>query len=190
MNKLLIGIISSLVVLSGCSTVRSTANNSDPTGYCVSERARVGDVIQTRDGDLKIQWISGPTSNCVSRQQVQAKLVLPNEFIPAPMYENLINEGSWGTRIVTGLLGMYDVSAHHARSINTRECLVAPNYRAWSCVPQSGTNPHNVQVSGYTRANGTYVATHNRTAPNSTKTDNYSYSGNVNPYTGRVGTQQ
>ncbi len=43
-------------------------------------------------------------------------------------------------------------------------------------------------VSGYTRANGIYVAPHEQTNPNSTKLDNYSTQGNVNPYTGQAGT--
>lgn len=44
-------------------------------------------------------------------------------------------------------------------------------------------------VSGYTRANGTYVQPHYQTDPNNTKTDNYSTQGNVNPYTGQEGTR-
>lgn len=46
----------------------------------------------------------------------------------------------------------------------------------------------NVHVSGYTRKDGTYVQPHYRTAPDGIKTNNWSYSGNVNPYTGKVGT--
>jgi len=42
-------------------------------------------------------------------------------------------------------------------------------------------------VRGYTRSNGTYVQSHYRSLPNYTKTDNWSYYGNVNPYTGAVG---
>lgn len=45
-----------------------------------------------------------------------------------------------------------------------------------------------VRVSGYTRKNGTYVAPYVRSSPNSTKTDNYSYPGNTNPYTGKTAT--
>ena len=45
-----------------------------------------------------------------------------------------------------------------------------------------------VQVRGYTRKNGTYVAPHVRSSPNSTRTDNYSYPGNTNPYTGKIAT--
>jgi len=43
-------------------------------------------------------------------------------------------------------------------------------------------------VSGYYRSNGTYVQGYNRSNSNSTVTDNYSYKGNVNPYTGETGT--
>ncbi|MEJ2816391.1 hypothetical protein [Caulobacter sp. CCG-8] len=44
-------------------------------------------------------------------------------------------------------------------------------------------------VRGYTRSNGTYVAPHYQTNPNSTTSDNYSTRGNTNPYTGRPGTK-
>lgn len=43
-----------------------------------------------------------------------------------------------------------------------------------------------VKVKGYYRKNGTYVSPHYRSSPNHTKTDNYSYPGNTNPYTGKV----
>lgn len=43
-------------------------------------------------------------------------------------------------------------------------------------------------VRGYTRKDGTYVQPHKQTAPNSSKLDNYSTKGNVNPYTGKEGT--
>lgn len=46
-----------------------------------------------------------------------------------------------------------------------------------------------VHVNGYTRKDGTYVAPHYRSAPNSTKADNWSTQGNVNPYTGKEGTK-
>ena len=44
-------------------------------------------------------------------------------------------------------------------------------------------------VRGHTTKNGTYVAPSRATNPNSTKTDNYSNKGNVNPYTGKKGTK-
>ena len=43
-------------------------------------------------------------------------------------------------------------------------------------------------VPGYTKKDGTYVPGHYKSAPNSTKADNYSAKGNVNPYTGEKGT--
>jgi hypothetical protein len=46
-----------------------------------------------------------------------------------------------------------------------------------------------VHVNGYYRKNGTYVQPHYRSSPNLTKMDNWSTKGNVNPYTGRVGTK-
>jgi hypothetical protein len=46
-----------------------------------------------------------------------------------------------------------------------------------------------VHVRGYTKKDGTYVAPHERTAPNNTTLDNYSTKGNVNPYTGKPGTK-
>jgi hypothetical protein len=44
-------------------------------------------------------------------------------------------------------------------------------------------------VRGYTRKDGTYVAPHMQTNPNTTQSDNWSTKGNVNPYTGKEGTK-
>lgn len=44
-------------------------------------------------------------------------------------------------------------------------------------------------VRGYTKADGTYVAPHRQTNPDSTKRNNWSSRGNVNPDTGKVGTK-
>lgn len=46
-----------------------------------------------------------------------------------------------------------------------------------------------VRVQGHVTRGGTYVPPHYRSAPNSTRFDNYSTRGNYNPYTGKVGTQ-
>lgn len=43
-------------------------------------------------------------------------------------------------------------------------------------------------VRGYVKKDGTYVAPHYRSAPDSTRVNNYSAQGNANPYTGRAGT--
>lgn len=46
------------------------------------------------------------------------------------------------------------------------------------------------RVRGYTKSNGTYVAPHYRSDRDSTVKNNYSYSGNRNPYTGSVGSNK
>jgi hypothetical protein len=46
-----------------------------------------------------------------------------------------------------------------------------------------------VHVRTYIRHNGQYVSPHFRTAPNHTRLDNWSTRGNVNPYTGKIGTK-
>ncbi len=43
------------------------------------------------------------------------------------------------------------------------------------------------RVRGYTRKDGTYVAPHYRSSPDSSRYNNYSTRGNVNPYTGEAG---
>lgn len=43
-------------------------------------------------------------------------------------------------------------------------------------------------VKGHIRSDGTYVAPHYRSNPDSTKLNNYSTQGNYNPYTGQQGT--
>ena len=53
----------------------------------------------------------------------------------------------------------------------------------------TGANSRSHGVQGYTTNSGTYVAPHAATNPNSTQRDNYSATGNVNPYTGAVGTR-
>lgn len=44
-----------------------------------------------------------------------------------------------------------------------------------------------VRVRGYVRKDGTYIAPHYRSSPNSTKADNYSMRRNYSAYTGRAG---
>jgi hypothetical protein len=53
----------------------------------------------------------------------------------------------------------------------------------------SGSSHSHTYVSGYSKNNGTHVAPHYRTKANSTKADNFSTKGNVNPYTDKVGTK-
>lgn len=44
-------------------------------------------------------------------------------------------------------------------------------------------------VNGYMKSNGTYVSGHYRSDPDSTTDNNWSTRGNVNPYTGKIGTR-
>lgn len=52
----------------------------------------------------------------------------------------------------------------------------------------SGVFAKDTYVRSTTRQDGTPVQDHYRTAPDSTRSNNYSTLGNVNPYTGRPGT--
>lgn len=62
-------------------------------------------------------------------------------------------------------------------------------YRGYQSGFGTGSNPAGVYHQGYTTQNGTYVQPHYQSAPNSTQYDNWSTRGNVNPYTGQVGTR-
>lgn len=46
-----------------------------------------------------------------------------------------------------------------------------------------------VYVNGYFRSDGTYVAPHYRSDPDSSTLNNWSTKGNINPYTGEAGTK-
>jgi hypothetical protein len=56
-----------------------------------------------------------------------------------------------------------------------------------ACCSKSASDVH---VHGYTKKNGTVVRPYTRTHENSTQRDNFSTKGNVNPYTGKVGTKE
>ena len=51
----------------------------------------------------------------------------------------------------------------------------------------SGAASAQVYVNPYVTKDGTYVEGHHRTAPNSTRSDNFGSQGNTNPYTGQQG---
>jgi hypothetical protein len=46
-----------------------------------------------------------------------------------------------------------------------------------------------ITTKGYTKSNNTYVDTYQSTKPNKTNLDNYSTSGNINPFTGKEGSR-
>ena len=53
----------------------------------------------------------------------------------------------------------------------------------------TGSNLSSTTVRSYTRSDGTYVDTHQRSTANSTQYDNWSTRGNTNPNTGQRGTK-
>lgn len=55
-------------------------------------------------------------------------------------------------------------------------------------IATGATAQSSVNVRGHTTREGVYVPPHVRTAPNETRTDNWSSRPNVNPYTGKAGT--
>lgn len=55
-------------------------------------------------------------------------------------------------------------------------------------VRRGGSSGGSHAVRGHTTRNGTYVAPSRATNPDSSRLNNYSARGNVNPSTGRVGT--
>ena len=52
-----------------------------------------------------------------------------------------------------------------------------------------GSNSGSHYVQPHVTQQGTYVQPHYQTNPNNTQMDNYSTRGNVNPYTGQIGTR-
>jgi hypothetical protein len=59
---------------------------------------------------------------------------------------------------------------------------------AWASPVMAQLYGQDQNVRGYVRRDGTYVQPHHRTAPDNNRFNNYSTQGNVNPYTGQMGT--
>ncbi len=64
--------------------------------------------------------------------------------------------------------------------------LLAFTAMALTGMAQTTTKPP-VHVEGHTTKNGTVIAPHDRTAPDSTRGNNWSTKGNTNPETGKPG---
>jgi opacity protein-like surface antigen len=60
---------------------------------------------------------------------------------------------------------------------------------AAAIITSTAASAQSIYHQGYTTQNGTYVAPHYQSAPNGTRLDNWSTQGNVNPYTGQMGTR-
>jgi hypothetical protein len=58
------------------------------------------------------------------------------------------------------------------------------------CQAKNSSSGGSNSVNGYTKKDGTYVAPHQRTNPNSTQRDNWSSKPNYNPYTGKEGKKE
>lgn len=54
----------------------------------------------------------------------------------------------------------------------------------------TGSNGSSHSIKGYTKKDGTYVAPSHATNPDSTKSNNWTHKGKVNPYTGKEGTKE
>src|SRR5436190_11818592 len=81
----------------------------------------------------------------------------------------------------------FDIWWPHTGRLNMRAFLIGALVALLAAPAAFAQSDH--YVSGYTRKDGTYVAPHYQTNPNSTRNDNYSTRGNVNPYTGQSGTK-
>ena len=55
--------------------------------------------------------------------------------------------------------------------------------------PKASSYAAPVSHKGYVKKDGTYVQPHYQSAPDNTKTNNWSSTPNVNPYTGKAGTK-
>lgn len=53
----------------------------------------------------------------------------------------------------------------------------------------NGSSSSSHEIKGYVKKNGTYVAPSHATNPDNKTSNNYTHTGNVNPYSGRVGTK-
>ena len=53
----------------------------------------------------------------------------------------------------------------------------------------TGSNPNSHYVQPHVNSNGAMTPGHYQTNPNNTQLDNYGTRGNLNPYTGAVGTR-
>jgi hypothetical protein len=77
--------------------------------------------------------------------------------------------------------------SHHTTHVP--KTTYAPEPQTPKTTTTGTTNPKIVHVHGYVKKDGTYVAPHDRTAPNNMRNDNWSTRGNVNPETGKAGTK-
>lgn len=78
---------------------------------------------------------------------------------------------------------MISVAQSYNYGSNSRRSTIVSTYGSY------GTNLNTTSVRGYIRSNGTYVSAYTRTRRNGTNHDNFSTSGNYNPYNGTTGSR-
>jgi hypothetical protein len=66
--------------------------------------------------------------------------------------------------------------------------LAEPVLHRWLSAERTQVAQRDVFVSGYVRSDGRYVQPHMQSAPDGNPYNNFSFPGNVNPYTGKVAT--
>jgi endonuclease YncB( thermonuclease family) len=104
-----------------------------------------------------------------------------------------IRAGSWSVPLETNTSSSGSVVASPSNSASLAESTVDQRLSTTSASSAStleSSSNATVNVRGYFRKDGTYVAGHQRTAPDGNFSNNWSTEGNVNPYTGKVGTKK
>ncbi len=92
--------------------------------------------------------------------------------------------------IITLVLALVSILSANAQVYSGYSGLSSySGYSRSSSSYSSGTNSSVRYQSGYARSNGTYVQGHYKTSSNYTNHDNFSTSGNYNPYTGSAGSR-
>jgi hypothetical protein len=127
---------------------------------------------------------SGPPSECAPAPKIQQR--------PSPMY-GCGNEGSpnWTAGLPRGCIPpqMKPTGGLGMKQLILAGALALAATGAQDQYYGTGSNSSSHTSSGYTTSRGAYVKPYVATNPNSTQRDNFSATGNVNPYTGAVGTR-
>ena len=117
------------------------------------------------------------------------KLVLTTVALVAMTTASFAQFSTISSQTIDNFLRSYNSSSvsFNAPPVNYNVPSVTYSVPSVSYSLPSTVNYNTTTVSGYSRSNGTYVDSHVRTMPNSTNWDNFSTSGNTNPYTGSTG---
>ena len=103
--------------------------------------------------------------------------------------QNIRNGGLAMKRMIIALLSLSLILPVYAKGSRSSGKSYSSKSSGRSAKSSGHVNPRSTQVRSYTKKDGTRVQAHRRTTQNSTKRDNYSTRGNVNPHTGKAGTK-